>query len=91
MSHRRIRIPVTRATLLDEFIRKCLVIDVTRSSQARRSGSGTGVSTLFVEPVPPWENGDIESFNRSLRDERLNGAIFKTLLEANVLIPRRLC
>jgi putative transposase len=45
-----------------------------------------GVSTLFIEPGSPWENGYIESFNGKLRDELLNREIFTTLWEAKVLI-----
>ena len=45
-----------------------------------------GVTTLFIEPRSPWENGYIESFNGKLRDGLLNGEIFTTLLEAKVLI-----
>ena len=45
-----------------------------------------GVTTLFIEPGSPWENGHIESFNGKLRDGLLNGEIFTTLLEAKVLI-----
>lgn len=44
------------------------------------------VQTLFIEPGSPWENGYNESFNGKLRDELLNGEIFTTLLEAQVLI-----
>jgi transposase InsO family protein len=40
-----------------------------------------GVTTLFIEPASPWENGYIESFNGKLRDELLNGEIFHTLKE----------
>ena len=47
-----------------------------------------GVHTLFIEPGSPWENGYIESFNGKLRDEKLNGEIFYTLKEAQVLIER---
>lgn len=47
-----------------------------------------GVRTLFIEPGSPWENGYIESFNGKLRDELLNGEIFDTLLEAEVIIER---
>ena len=47
-----------------------------------------GVRTLYIEPGSPWENGYIESFNGKLRDELLNGEIFDTLLEAQVLIER---
>ena len=34
----------------------------------------------------PWENGYIESFNARLRDELLNGEIFHTLREAQIII-----
>ena len=45
-----------------------------------------GVKTLYIESGSPWENGYIESFNGKLRDELLNGEIFTTLFEAQVLI-----
>jgi putative transposase len=45
-----------------------------------------GVQTLFIEPGSPWENGYIESFNGKLRYELLNGEIFDTRLEAQVVI-----
>jgi transposase InsO family protein len=45
-----------------------------------------GVQTLYIEPGSPWENGYNESFNSKLRDELLNGEIFYTLKEAQVLI-----
>jgi transposase InsO family protein len=44
-----------------------------------------GVTTLFIEPGSPWENGYVESFNSKLRDELLNGEIFYTLTEAQIL------
>ena len=34
----------------------------------------------------PWENGYCESFNSKLRDELLNGEIFYSLAEAQILI-----
>ncbi len=46
------------------------------------------VKTLYIEPGSPWENGYNESFNGKLRDELLNGEIFYTLREAQVLIER---
>ncbi len=46
------------------------------------------VGPLFIEPGSPWENGYIESFNGKLRDELLNGEIFYTLKEAQVLVER---
>ncbi len=45
-----------------------------------------GVQTLFIEPGSPWENGYVESLNGKLRDELLNGEIFYTLTEAQVLV-----
>ena len=44
-----------------------------------------GVTTLFIEPGSPWENGYIESFNSKLRDELLNGELFYILQEAQIL------
>ena len=48
----------------------------------------SGVKTLYIEPGSPWENGYKESFNGKLRDELLNGEIFYTLKEAQILIER---
>jgi putative transposase len=44
------------------------------------------VTTLFIEPGSPWENGYIESFIGKLRDELLNGEVLDTLDEARVLV-----
>jgi len=44
------------------------------------------VNTAFIEPGSPWENGYNESFNARLRDELLNGEVFYTLKEAQILI-----
>lgn len=44
------------------------------------------VKPLFIEPGSPWENGFIESFNGKMRDEFLNGEIFYSLKEAEILI-----
>jgi putative transposase len=106
-------------TIIDEYTRECLAIDVERRLDSEdvlyrmgrlfvergvpdhiRSDNGpeftaeavrdwlgrVGVKTLFIEPGSPWENGYIESFNGKLRDELLNGEIFYTLHEAQVLI-----
>jgi putative transposase len=45
-----------------------------------------GASTTFIDPGSPWQNGHIESFNSRLRDEFLNGHLFDSLLEAQVLL-----
>ena len=46
------------------------------------------VTTLYIEPGSPWENGYSESFNARLRDELLNGELFYTLAEARVVVER---
>lgn len=46
------------------------------------------VRPLFIEPGSPWENGYIESFNGKMRDELLNGEIFYSLKEAQILIEQ---
>ncbi len=47
-----------------------------------------GAATAFIEPGSPWENGYCESFNARLRDELLNGEIFYTLKEAQIVIEQ---
>ncbi len=106
-------------TIVDEYTRECLAIDVERRLNSQdvlyclgklfvhrgspayiRSDNGpeftakavrkwlsrVSVQTLFIEPGSPWENGYIESFNGKLRDELLDGEIFYTLIEAQVLV-----
>jgi putative transposase len=46
------------------------------------------VSPVFIEPGSPWENGYVESCNGKLRDEWLNGELFSTRHEAQVLVER---
>jgi len=50
--------------------------------------AAVGAKTAFIEPGSPWENGYIESFNARLRDELLNGEIFYTLKEAQIIIEQ---
>jgi putative transposase len=49
---------------------------------------GLGTRPLYIEPGSPWENGYCESFNSKLRDECLNGEIFYSLKEAQIVIER---
>lgn len=48
--------------------------------------TGVGARTAYIAPGSPWENGYVESFNARLRDELLNGEIFYTLKEAQIVI-----
>ena len=82
-------------TLLDLFIMKG-VPDYIRSDNGseftaklvRKWLAKLKVNTLYIEPGSPWENGYNESFNGKLRDELLNGEIFYTLKEAQILIEQ---
>ena len=111
--------PLRHRTMVEEFTRECLAIEVARSLRADdvifrltdllvahgqpdylRSDHGPeltatalcqwltqlGVGTLCIEPGSPWENGYNESVNGKLRDDLLNGDIFYTVKEAQVLI-----
>ena len=46
------------------------------------------VTTAYIEPGSPWENGYCESFIARMRDEFLNGELFGSLHEAEVLARR---
>lgn len=50
--------------------------------------SDLSVTPTFIEPGSPWENGYIESFNGKMRYELLNGEIFYTLKEAQIIIEQ---
>ncbi len=50
--------------------------------------SRVGVSTLYIEPGAPWENGDAESFHSRLRDELLDREEFTSLAEARAMAAR---
>ena len=57
------------------------------SAQELRQWLGNlGTGTLYIEPGSPWEKGYCESFNGTLRDECLNGEIFYSLKEAQIVI-----
>jgi len=45
-----------------------------------------GCETIYITPGSPWQNGAIESFNRTLRDECLNMNIFHNGVEARRII-----
>lgn len=50
--------------------------------------AAVGAKTAFIEPGSPWENGYCESFNARFRDELLNGEIFYSLREAQIIIEQ---
>ncbi len=48
--------------------------------------AAVGARTAYIAPGSPWENGFVESFDARLRDELLDGEIFYSLREAQVVI-----
>ena len=56
--------------------------------ELRKWLANLGIGTLYIEPGSPWENGYCESFNGKLRDECLNGEIFYSLKEAQIVIEQ---
>ena len=113
--------PLKMLTVVDEYTRECLAIDVERrmgsrqviqtlsevmlwrgipehirldngpefiAQQLRQWLGNLGTGTLYIEPGSPWENGYCESFNGKLRDECLNGEIFYSLKEAQVVVEQ---
>lgn len=43
------------------------------------------VEPRYIEPGAPWQNGYVESFNNTFRDELLDRELFSTVLEAKVV------
>jgi putative transposase len=58
------------------------------AKKLRRWLARVGAQTIYITPGSPWENGYCESFNGKLRNELLNGEIFYTLREAQVLVEQ---
>ena len=58
------------------------------AEELRKWLAKVGTETLYIEPGSPWENGYCEGFNGKLRDECLNGEIFYSLREAQVVIEK---
>ena len=48
--------------------------------------SDIGVKTAFIEPGSPQEDDFCESFNGSFRDNLLDGEIFYSLREAQIIV-----
>ena len=48
--------------------------------------TAVGAKTAYIAPGSPWENGYVESFNARMRDELLNGELFYSLREAQIII-----
>jgi putative transposase len=111
--------PLKVLTVMDEFTREGLAIEVAASlpsarvlaflerlvtrhgtPQFIRSDNGPEfialavrgwlaqhqMTTLYIDPGCPWQNGYGESFNRTVRDECLNMHVFQSVAEARVML-----
>ena len=47
-----------------------------------------GAKNGYIEPGSPWENRYCKGFSGRMRDELLNGEIFYSLREAQIIIER---
>jgi transposase InsO family protein len=94
-------LPVARRLRSEDVLAALAELFVTRGPPAHiRSDNGPefianavqewlakiGVKALYITPGSPWENGYVESFNARLRDDLLDGEIFYTLREAQIII-----
>ena len=66
--------------------REGLKVPAKQPKRRRLWIAALGAKTAYITPGSPWENGYVESFNARLRDELLNGEMFYTLREAQVVI-----
>ena len=58
------------------------------AGKLRRWRNALQVAPLYIEPGSPWENGSVESFHGKMRAQLLNGELFYTLQDAQILIER---
>ena len=76
---RRCRLPLSLTLILNngpEFIAR----------ELRQWLAALGAQTLYIAPGGPWENGYCERFNGKLRDECLNGELFYSPNETQIVI-----
>ena len=81
--------------LTDQFILRGVPLFIRSYSEpefiaeaVRKWINAVGAKTAYIEPGSPWENGYVESFNARFRDELLNGEIFYSLKEAQIVIEQ---
>ena len=85
---------IAKADSLQTTAVECGILECIRSDngpefitkELRSWLSGIGVKTAYIEPGSPWENGFCESFNGTFRDNLLDGEIFYSLKEAQIIV-----
>jgi transposase InsO family protein len=92
---RRIRSHDVLVILADLFLRHGIPTPIRSDNgpeflarKLRHWLTGLQVAPLSIEPGSPWENGYGESFNGKMREQFLNGELFYTLKEAQIMTER---
>lgn len=92
---RRIRSQDVLVILAELFVRRGIPTHIRSDNgsefiarKLRQWLTARQVAPLYIEPGSPWENGYCESFNGKMRDQLLNGELFYTLKEAQIIIER---
>src|SRR6266540_3908283 len=78
----------SRAAVTTSSVSQPILSSLPGNTAVMASQGRAGMDRGLPRPLTgsPWENGYIESFNARLRDELLNGEIFYTLREAQIVI-----
>ncbi len=92
---RRIRSQAVRLILADLFLSRGIPAHIRSDNgpefiarKLRHWLTVLQVAPRYIEPGAPWEHGSCESCNGKMRDQRLNGELFYTLQEAQMIIER---
>jgi putative transposase len=78
--HRRFRV----LAVVDDFTRECLALVADTSLSGRRLARE--LDAVIARRGKPMQNGFVESFNGSFRDECLNETLFSSLTQARIEI-----
>ena len=89
----KVRLALAQLGIAHELVEMDILQGETRTPEfiakkLRRWLKTLEVEPVYIEPGSPWENGYVESFNGKMRDQFLNGELFYTLKEAQILTER---
>jgi putative transposase len=92
---RRIRSQDVLVILADRLLSRGLPTQIRsdngpefNASKLRQWLKALHVGPRYIEPGFPWENGSVESVTGKMREPRLNGELFYTLKDAQILTER---
>ena len=92
---RRIRSQDVLLILADLFLSRGIPMHIRSNhgpefiaSKLRQWLNALQAAPHYIEPGSPWENGYVESLNGKMREQFLNGELFYTLKEAQIMTER---